>query len=270
MNVSILRPALFAAGLCAAAARLCAQQGSPAGEARSPELQAVLQHLGEQATALERALPSFTCDEHIISQDLRGKKTLYSVTVDGTLHMSRGADGKLQESYTFTKVDNVPFYLGHFRLPLYVSGGFDQALRYVAPGWQACYEYKLSPGRIDFLGRSDAARSAACTNSPGVHGFMLLDAEGNATHVQRSVPEALSRQTGLIPYSAIDLAPVDLGGETYRLARHMVSTQANGEAIRYFEVTYSGCRLYKATVTIEPAGEPPGEDRPPGTGTAPK
>ena len=238
---SLLHLALFLAPLAGP------QQSAP-----SPELTQTLQHLGAAATALARSLPSFACQETVVSQRRHGKKVDQQTNFTAALRVNRSADGTLSESFATLTLNGQPFTGTSFNLPTYVGGGFDRAMLYFAPDLQPCFHYLLSPQRIDFESLSDPT----CPYQ-GMHGFALLDASGNVTHLERTVPPNVASYRGLADFAAFDFADINLNGRTYRLSRHLLAEVNEGRTIGHFEATYTNCHLFGATVTIGPAHEIP-------------
>jgi hypothetical protein len=222
----------------------------------APTLKQELQRLGAAASALDHSLPSFTCEETVVSQRLHGKKVEQQTNFTATLRAKRAADGTLAESYWLTTLNGHPFSAGSFSLPVYVTGGFDRAMIYFLPSLQACYRYKLSPGRIDFETAPDIASHPNCKNE-GMHGFAQLDADGNVTHLERRVSPQGAKDLRLAPFAAFDFANVDLSGRTYRLSHHLLSEIPQGRSTGRFDATYTDCHLYTATVTLGPASPNP-------------
>ncbi len=245
---SLARLAAFAASLAISCAAL---PGASAQEPASLNLQQELQRLGAAANELEHALPSFTCQESALSQELKGSKVLRGVQFIATLRAQRGADGKLDETISITSVNGQPFTNGHFHLPVFVRGGFDQMMRFFAPNQQACYRYSLAPGRVNFAS-IPGADPLLCKDS-GTTGFALLDAAGNATRIERRVDPAMARAHHAATYAADDFAPIELNGHTYRLAHHLYAELPVGNGVGAFTADYSACKLFTATVTISPA-----------------
>jgi hypothetical protein len=222
-------------------------------------LQQELQRLGAAATALDHTLPSFTCEEAVLSQRLHGKKLQQQTSFTATIRARRSADGTLDESYALTTLNGNPFTGGGFSLPVYVRGGFDRAMLYFLPSLQACYRYRLSPGRIAFETAPDAASNATCKNQ-GMRGFALLDAAGNVTHLERRVSPKATVELHLANFAAFDFASVDLDGHTFRLSHHLLAEIQRGRTTGRFDATYTHCHLYTATVTLGPATELPPPD----------
>lgn len=230
--------------------------GSRWGWAQSsnPALEKELAQLGAGADELDKALPSFTCTETGTSQATRGRKVIRDVKFSATLRAHRVNDtGAHNETFTITELNGQP-YTGAYAFPLYVSGGFDKGMLYFAPRLQACYTYALLPGRIDFATSPDVDQHPQCRNEK-LEGFALLDKNGNVTHLERRVPAEIANQSRLAPFTSIDFAPVELNGQTFRLAQHMISEHTYEHTRARFDVTYSECKLFHVTVTIDPLAD---------------
>jgi len=220
----------------------------------SPALRNELERLGAAAESLDHALPSFTCQETGVSQFLNGGKAKERDEFTATLRAKRAEDGALAETFEVTKLNGRPYTGRDFRFPFYVSGGFNRAMRYFAPTQQACYRYSLSPGRIDFETAADVASHPQCVDE-GMHGFALLDAEGDVTHLERTVTSKEARERGIAPFASIDFGAVELNGKSLRLSRHMLSQSTQGRYGLRFDAAYSDCELFSVTVKIGPATE---------------
>jgi hypothetical protein len=238
-------------------------------------LEQTLDRLQEQAVELGRELPSFTCDETVVSEELHGGRVRRRVDFTATLRLKRTGSGALAESYQYTSRNGTPFTGGGFSYPIYVEGGFDKAMGYFTADARSCYRYWLAgdtlggvggrgAGRIDFASGPAAAERTGCET--GLQGFALFDAEGHITHLERRVDPVAGKDRRLVPFAAIDFAAVELNGRSYRLSHRMVAEtprDRSGKTVDRFEATYSGCRLYTATVTLGPASEVPPEGPPP-------
>jgi hypothetical protein len=236
---------LWLLGSTVCAASLHAQQN---------DLATVLARLGEQAERIEQSLPSFACQQSAASDEVRKGKVQRHVEFTANLRVVRDGVGVLTESAEFLTVNGQPFTTQGFSMPAYSQGGFRQAMTYFLPDQQACYRYTLSPGRLEFEGAPGSATRSGC-RSAGTRGFALLDANGDITHLERRANVQGVIAYHLVPFAAVDLVPVVLKGETFRLSSHLVSERQNGPFVDRFETTYSHCRLFAATVTIGPASE---------------
>jgi hypothetical protein len=87
----------------------------------------------------------------------------------------------------------------------------------------------------------------------GTTGFALLDAKGNITQIERRVDPAMAGPRNEVLFATDDIAPLELNGHTYRLARHLYAETPQGNDTGAFTADYTDCRLFTATVTISPA-----------------
>jgi len=194
----------------------------------------------------------------VLSQALEGgkkPKVRQQVRFMAEVRVERRGDGELHETFEPADWAGILMQSHGAGIPYYVSGGFQRALDYFDPAKAACYRFAPDPkvaNRIDFSAAPDALRHAECRDETGLNGFALLDAAGEVVHVERTVPDAVSRRTNLAPFVALDLAPVVLNGRTYRLSSRVVSDGRPGRLYGHFEANYSACRLFHATVTIKP------------------
>lgn len=218
-----------------------------------------LQRLGASANELMNSIPSFTCNETAFSQETRDGRVSRPVKMAGVVRAIRQPNGVLTEKYEY-KHDHMLLIIPKIP-PLFVSGGFATALGYFLPSAQACYRYTLSPGRIDFAARPPATAPHRC-DERGLQGFALLDASGNVTHIERTLPPETAKQLKLATSAAVDFAPVQLEGHTYQLSQHLVAEMPVGNATGHFEATYTNCHRFAATVTLGASTEVPSDRSP--------
>jgi hypothetical protein len=217
-------------------------------------LQRELQRLGVVAEALDHSLPSLTCQESAVSERLKRGKVKQHVAFVASMRVLRVPGGPLHETFTLSTVNGKPYSGKDPRFPFYTAGGFDAALTYFLPAHQACYRYSLSDGRIDFETSPEFASHPQCRND-GVHGFAVMNADGDVAHIERMVAGDVAHDLHLVPFAAIDFAAVELNGQTYRLSQHLISEYPQGDSTGRFEAFYSGCRLFSVSVTIGPPTE---------------
>lgn len=231
--------------------------------AAPPALRQDLQRIGAEANQLLGSMPSFTCDETALSQAIRDGKVVRTMNLSGIVRAVRQKDGSIHETNDIQR-QHILLVLPKLP-PLFVTGGFATALSYFLPSVQACYRYSLSrstPHRIDFAASPNPNTASQCKDH-GLEGYALLDAQGNVSHLERRLPDDIARPLKLATFASIDLAPVELSGQTYQLAHHMIAEMPLGnptgrsEATGHFEATYTNCHRFAATVTLGPSAEVP-------------
>jgi hypothetical protein len=247
---------VVAAALVLAAVGMAQGGGARQGGGESPELRAELKKLAGVAQMLRDDLPSFTCQETAKSQLLKKNKVKEQVQIAGEVRVERVEGRRLQEQLNIAQVNGKPFAGGSVKAPIMVQGGFGESLFFFLPEVQPCFEFTLRGGRLDFVSRPEMLERTGCDVAGTRHGFALLDAEGNITHMEREVPPETASEFHLVDSNTIDFVSTELGGQTYPLSAKMTAdVPADGE-VKHFEAVYSGCHLYKATVTILPGVAP--------------
>jgi hypothetical protein len=243
-------------------------QGGGAGLAQGPEqsqsaeLRAELKKLAGVAEMLRDDLPSFTCQETAKSQLLKKKKVKEQVQIAGEVRVQRVEGRRLLEQLNIAQVNGKPFAGGSVKAPIMVQGGFGESLFFFLPEIQPCFEFTLTAGRLDFVSRPEMLERTGCDVAGTRHGFALLNAEGNVTHMEREVPAETASEFHLVDSNTIDFVSTELGGQAYPLSAKMTAdVPADGE-VKHFDAVYTGCHLYKATVTILPGVSPVTEDAP--------
>jgi hypothetical protein len=171
----------------------------------------------------------------------------------------RNVDGVLEESFSASERNGKTVGNGRIDLPFYVGGGFDHAMDYFGSSRQACYRYALNGDRIDFETAPDVLSHPQCRNDE-LHGFVVLDGDGNVAHLERSVSLEAAQKFHLVPFAAIDFGAVELGGKTFWMSHHLVAEYPQGAGKARFEATYADCKLFAATVKIGPASDATPED----------
>lgn len=221
----------------------------------SDNLQSRLRTLAAAAELLDSKLPAFACHETFTSQLLQGRKVKRQVTGAGELRVQPDENGKLDEDFQTTEIDGHPSQ-GFPRVPLFVEGGFQNAIQLFRPADQRCFVFHSDGDRIEFQSRPDAPEDP-CGRRTGVSGYALLDASGTLTHIETHTEGEAATRRHIVPYAALDLSQVQLGGNTFLLSTHVIAELYVGKTTRHWEATYSGCRLYQVTVKIGPATPAP-------------
>ncbi len=235
--------------VCATAA-----QGQVAGaqDSQATALRVELEKLGAAAQSLQHDLPSFTCTETGLSQALKKGKVKAQVRFVATVQVKRSEERGLDEELEVSEVNGKP-PRGSFDPPFMVGGGFAQSLGYFLPETQACFQFSLSEGRIDFVSPPGTFDRPECKEKGAPDGFVLLDDAGNPTHLERRVPAEYAPQVHVVDFAAMDFAPTELDGKVYPLTAKMIADKPREDGVTlHFEATYTGCHLFKATSRILP------------------
>jgi len=226
-------------------------------------LQKKLDSAADQAQTLRTALPSFTCTETGTSEVLRtaDRTVKKSVPFTGVIRARRVGEGQLVETNELTTVNGKQAGK-HASVPYYVHDAFTRVLTYVDGPYQSCYVFTQSatdPARVDFTNAQPF--DVRCANFPGTHGYFTTNAAGEMEHMERTLP-VVEDDAWPVPFAAVDMATVDLGGKPYRLAAHMISERQRGREILREDVKYTDCRLFTSTIKILPGIETVPEDAP--------
>jgi hypothetical protein len=233
-----------------------------AGAARAQpddSLHARLRTLAAAAELLDSKLPTFACHETFTSQLLQGRKMKRQVTGAGELRVQPDENGKLDEDFQTTEINSRPAQ-GFPRVPMFVEGGFQNAIQLFRPSDQRCFLFNSDGDRIEFQSRPDAPEDS-CGRRTGVSGFALFDSSGTLTHIESHTEEEAASRRRVVPYAALDLSPIQLGGTTFLLSTHVLAERYLGKTTLRWEASYTNCRLYQVTVKIGPATSVP-EDSP--------
>jgi hypothetical protein len=139
-------------------------------------------------------------------------------------------------------------------VPLFVSGGFKDALGYFLADHLTCFLIAFSGNRVDFESKSaPGGKAGACGEVSGTQGFAQLDGDGHVVHLERSVTEEQTAERHTIPFAALDLTRVEFDGKPFSLATHVVATITKGKSTGHWEAEYSACHLFEVTVKVGPA-----------------
>jgi hypothetical protein len=218
-----------------------------------------LHQLAIAAEDLQHHLPAFACTESFVSQEVRNGKVRTPVKGSGDLRVQLGPDGKLAEHFQVTLVNGHPSTKLH--VPMFVSGGFQNALGVFQPEVQPCFDFTTSANRIDFT--SFPNPTPACKEHSDTTGFAILDTAGNILRLEHRIPVDIARARKAVPFGAIELTRTDLGGATFPLSTHVVAdipgSRPDDKSTYHWEATYTNCHLFAVTIKISPAADtPPG------------
>jgi hypothetical protein len=137
-------------------------------------------------------VPSFICDEHILSQEVHEGKINREITVDAVFSVTRSTAkaNTLEESREVKLVDGKPAPSKNITMPLSFSGEFSGALnKFLSSDHRLCFEYAADPSTpspegiavFTFVAKPATAGDPDCASvQPGTtgrfHGRYLLNA----------------------------------------------------------------------------------------------
>ena len=288
----ILMVTLLAASsalLRAQKAETTAQTAAQKQETKPPTLGEILQRLQENVDQYQALVPSFFCDEHVVSTIIPDPRHESTVT-DSTFRLKRvpapGAEGKtvLEESHEVKMVNGRPATGDSVSGPAYLRGAFSNGLALVSASQQACMRTTLRPmGKnksstpfvIQFASVSASKRPNDCRMQEDVSGRVLIDPETmQVTHVEFTAPRHLIGTTVNTDFYGLRLdettlvgrwdvtveyAPVLLGGKSFWLPTK-VSDRMRSNLVRNrwsYDATYSNYHKLEVTSRILPASGAP-------------
>lgn len=253
-----------------------------AQEAKKPTLAEILQRLETNLNHYDTGVPSFFCDEHVVSQMEPGVRDQNTVT-DSVFRLKRTADSDrtttLVESREIKSVNGKPPTKRDLKGPTLVSGVFEGGLAVVSPNQTSCMRYDLQrmnrkrpadPYIIRFATALTPENTADCLLQEKSKGRVFIDpASMQITHLELNTP----RHT-IIPGNAyempvvgkrdltVDYAPVLLGGQTFWMPNTITSRNVGGAGtfdvtVWSFQATYRNYHRLEVTSRILPAGETP-------------
>jgi hypothetical protein len=234
----------------------CAQRPS------TPALGDILQHLQANLNHFDTTVPSFFCDEHVISQMASDRGDRNTVT-DSIFRLKRTPNPDhtttLVESRDIKSVNGKPAISQDMEGPSVLKGAFEGGLDVVSPNQISCMHYTLQPINskrpnepysIRFATALQPESTAFCLLQEKSTGRVLIDpASMQISHIEITTP----RHTIIPgnPYAppvigkrvlTVDYAPVELGGETFWLPS-TITMHAVGDKGTFRVTTWS----YRAT-----------------------
>jgi hypothetical protein len=218
---------------------------------KNAEEAARLEHMAAISAKYRAALPSFTCEQHVMSSKTFGGKT-QTENFTATIRVVVGPTGSMVEDSRITEFAGKPVADGvQVSLPFLVDGGFRRGVPlYFARENQRCFAYRFRADRIEFK----ATGGLECVEPKGVKGTAYLDAAGELVRGVTERPERVALMAGLTTQTDVTYGPVVLHGETFRLPVTMRAESDMRGVKKVFAARYEGCRLYKTSVTLKPGG----------------
>jgi hypothetical protein len=213
-------------------------------------------------------VPSFICDEHIVSQELHQGQLKRETTVDAVFSVSRSASkpGTLEESREVKMINGKPAVNKKMNLPISFSGGFSGALtKFLSRDHRLCFEYAAdastpspeSTATFTFVARIAGAKEPSCASiQPGTAGKFVVDtASMQVTHIERTVPNPVGKDQGVFGTAAVEYAAVTFNGQSFWLPSTITAFTRETSKTNNFRFTanYSNYHRFASTSTILPA-----------------
>jgi len=212
-------------------------------------------------------VPSFICNEHIVSQELHEGKIKRETSVDAIFSVARSASNAntLEESREVKRINGTPADSKKLNLPLSFSGGFSGALtKFLSSEHRSCFEYATDTATpspegtvtFTFVVKANAAKELTCASiQPGTTGKFAVDtATMQVTHIERTVPNPIGKDQTVLGTAAIEYAPVIFNGKPFWLPSTITAfttETAKTSSVR-FTAHYSDYHRFASTATILP------------------
>jgi hypothetical protein len=262
--------ALLALG-CAAPALLL---GRPQAAPPEPAVEQVIAALQADLAALESALPDFSCEEKVVSEELRGTAVRHKTVNESHFVARRNSrDGQVvsfTEIRTLHTVDSKPVPPGRkLKGPIVFRNAFVNVLHAtVSPEWAPRYEFRLA-GReslggkpalvVAYTARAGQQSTGITLGTKFVHsqitGKMWLDAA--SLHILRMSWVYPDLPKPFVISASVDYAPVNIGGAPFWMPTvvKVESPEKNPKhpaerKNRTFSAEYSAYRKFDVNSTI--------------------
>ncbi len=229
-----------------------------------PAIEQVLSQLETNTEKYTASVPSFTCDEHITSQEIHAGKLKHETVVESTFRVSRSVReaGVLEESREVRDVNRKPSAGKKLNLPLAFSGGFSGALtKFLSDSHRQCFSYRQESSSAEnlsfsFVANEGSLEKPACRSiQRGTTGKVIVNAAAmQVTHIERTVPFPVGKDPSVLSTAAVDFAPVKLNETIYWLpvtVTAFTAETAMTDGLR-FKAAYSSYHQFAATSTIVP------------------
>jgi hypothetical protein len=235
-----------------------------AQRARTPTLEEILQRLKANLSYYDAKVPSFFCDEHVVSQRQSGTGERDSVT-ESVFRLKRTANPDhtttLVESRDIKTVDGKPAVSDDVDGPTLLDGAFEGGLAVVSLTQSVCTNYtlqKINPNRpaepyaIRFATVVTPENAGQCLLEEDSKGSVAIDPVSlQITHLELTTPHHV-----ILPGNAdeprvvgkrvitVDYAPVMFGAQTYWMPS-MIALKATGGSGTFHETVWSYPASYR-------------------------
>lgn len=255
--------------------------GSWAQRAEQPTLNDILQRLKKNLTHYDKNVPSFFCDEHVVSQ-VESDRRDRDVVTDSTFRVKRVSHP--DHTITFTESRDIKSINGqppasqdqNINGPSLLQGAFEGGLAVVSADQASCMKYQLQPVNrkrptepyvIRFATAFSGLAPDSCLLQEKSKGRVLIDPQSmQITRLELNTPRHV-----IIPGYApvigkrvltVDYAPIQLGGETIWMPSDITMSAISGsgtfhEAVWSFKASYRNYHKLEVTSRIHAGSETP-------------
>lgn len=222
-----------------------------------PPVEEFLDRLYDYSAQYTATLPSLSCNESIVSQQMKNGKVKWQVRIEGAMREIRTENpaDPFHEQHQFLTVNGRPAKK-HFETPYFIRGGFANLIEFRHPEMRQCLEHRISPSgdgktiRIDTELKADAPQPACKAVWPGSHWMVIADENGHVLHSERRISSEDAEIHDQAYFAAMDYAPQQFGDRTFWLPAKFYSQDADDQGRMY--ATYSNCHRYAGELRILP------------------
>lgn len=248
----------------------------------TPTLDEILQRLETNLNHFDKSVPSFFCDEHVISHMASDRGDRNTIT-DSTFRLKRTPNPDhtttLVESRDIKTVDGKPATSQEMEGPSMVHGAFEGALDVVALNQKSCMRYTLQPINskhpsepytIRFATALTPENTASCLLQEKSTGRVLIDpASMQITHLEITTPRHIIIPGGgyISPVIGkrvltVDYEPVVLDNETFWMPSSITMHATGGKGTFRvttwsYRATYRNYHRLEVKSRILPGSEAP-------------
>jgi hypothetical protein len=251
--------------------------GAWAQGTKVPTLEEMLQRLDASLAHYDAKVPSFICDEHVVSRLEPGWGNPQTVT-DSIFRLKRSANADhtttLVESRDVTTVDGKPATKQDVEGPTLLEGAFEGGLAVVSSAQTSCMNYALEKVDKRRAGAPYVVRFATLLTPENRAGCLLQEeSKGRATidpvSMQMTHLELTTPRHTIVRGDAdgaavvgkrvitVDYAPVVFGGQTFWMPS-LIALKATGgsgtfhETVWSYRASYRNFHKLEVTATIRP------------------
>ena len=244
--------------LCVLALGYCLFSVRAESQQQAPALDVLLGKIYAYADDYRATLPSISCSESIVSQELVNGKVKREMRVEGVMREIRtgNPEDAFHEEHQFLRLNGKPVK-NTIKMPYFIQGGFANLIGFLSKERRDCFDYKSSlvseAGTVLLeVRRKSEPPNAECRKIyASTHWTIIANtASGRILHSERMLSPRASEELDEAYFAALDYAPVQFGERTFWLPAKLSAHDA--EDTGRMEATYSNCHRYTGEMRILP------------------